>query len=315
MGKERDIKNQKDLNKEIQNQISLEQEIIQLLSKRAGSDADILSDQRDIANVIRDQTNQLKFQNAEKRDLRSLTNQITKIAKEGYAISVDELGLTKTNNDLAKKQAQLNKNLILLDQQRNDLAKSENNINKDLVETINEQIDAAKNLRDNLGEIAEKSTKISNDFGVKTFGALSDITKKIPGLSRLSGPFEEAAEAARSTATSNLLGPKGAKNVSTLGAGFKALGSVIKKASIPAAIILGVINAFKGLVKIDKDVTSIAKQMNVTKDEAGEIRKRMFQVSNQASTFANIQKGNSIIQKDIVKGQTEFNNLLGTSID
>jgi len=301
----KDIQNQKDFNKEVQNQISLEKELLNLLSKRAGIDADILSDQQDIANVIRDQTAQLKFQNEEKRNLRSLSNQITKISKEAYSISVDELGLAKTNNDLAKKQAQLTNNILLLDAQKKDLAKDQNDLNNDLVQTINEQIEAAQKLEKNLNKIAQQSNEIADDFGVKTFGGISDIVKKIPGLSKFSGPFEDAAEAARSTATSNLLA---SKKASSLAAGFKSLGSSLTKALGPAAVLAAVVSKLVEAFKIiDGRAGDTAKNLGISYQEAQELNAEMTQVAVSSNNLL-------ISSKDMIEAQMQLNNAFGTSV-
>ena len=73
---------------------------------------------------------------------------------------------------------------------------------------------ALKEFKDNLatqGEfektmarIRETTKKIKGDIGVKTFGFMDDLIKKVPGLSALSGPFKEASEASQKMAKSNL---------------------------------------------------------------------------------------------------------------
>ena len=46
-----------------------------------------------------------------------------------------------------------------------------------------------------MARIRETTKKIKGDIGVKTFGFMDDLIKKIPGLSALSDPFKEASEA------------------------------------------------------------------------------------------------------------------------
>ena len=55
-----------------------------------------------------------------------------------------------------------------------------------------------------MARIRETTKKIKGDVGVKTFGFMDDLTKKIPGLSALSDPFKEASEATQQTTKSNL---------------------------------------------------------------------------------------------------------------
>ena len=55
MSSKEKLENQKNLNKEKNIEISLEDQLIQILVKRKGINADILSDQQDINDVIKDQ--------------------------------------------------------------------------------------------------------------------------------------------------------------------------------------------------------------------------------------------------------------------
>ena len=200
---QKDIKNQQQQNKELKTTVSFEQEIINLLKDRRGISKDNLSDQQDISNVIRSQTAELKFQNEEKRLLRSLTKDINKIATDSYSISKDEMGTTKTNLSLTAQQVKLDKTLVVLEQQRVKFAEQGGRLNSDIAGSIKEQQEEAKKLKTQLGKVAKDSETIGSSLGKKGFSGLADISKAIPGLRKFSDPFEEAAEAARKQAQSN----------------------------------------------------------------------------------------------------------------
>ena len=104
MATEEELNNQRDLNSEITQTKSLEEQIIDLLSKRRGINSDVLSDQQDISNVLQDQVKQQQFLVSEKKLARDISNQVTKIAQASYSITKDELGLSKTNNSILKQQ-------------------------------------------------------------------------------------------------------------------------------------------------------------------------------------------------------------------
>ena len=199
-----DIKNQQDLNQSKEEEISLESQIIDLLRTRRGIDSEIVSDQQDIANVIKDQTKQMTFQAEQRRLINSLSSKLTQISVDTYSITKDQLGLTKTNNDLLKKQETIDKSIIQLERERKELLKQGGQENFDLADAIGMQVKEAQNLKGKLEGITKTSKTISDNFGVKSFSGLSEITSKIPGLSKFSGPFKEASEAARSQAQSNL---------------------------------------------------------------------------------------------------------------
>jgi hypothetical protein len=305
MSSKKKLDDQKNLNKEIQKEISLEDQLIQILAKRKGIESDILSDQQDINNVIQDQVKQMKFQASEKKTIRDLTNQITKLSQEAFSISSEELGLTETNVKIKGIQEQLNKKIFLLVQQQNKLAKDGGPLNQAIADSIAMQVAEAQQLKNNLEGVAENSEEISSSLGVKSFGALADVFKAIPGLKKFSGPFEAAAEGARGMAANiqeaalsggkgltkekikqmglekklgNLSGAAAANKMKGMSsmqkgsmimkAGFKALGPIISKALGPAAIIMELVKAFKAL---DAGSGEMAKNFGISAKEGDSI--------------------------------------------
>jgi hypothetical protein len=182
------------------NQNSLEQDLIDLLNRRRGIEEASLDDARDLANILQSQTKELKFQITERNQLRSIGRDIVKISTEAYTIQDKELGTTKSLTDLAKQRQALEKNILLLSSLKNKNYSSDAKINQDIKNSIQEQIEVAIKLKQEIEGIEKLSESIYNNFGVKTFGALSDIAKAIPGLNRFSEPFNAAAEASRKAA-------------------------------------------------------------------------------------------------------------------
>tara|TARA_R110002153_G_scaffold2026_2_gene9908 strand:+ start:808 stop:3867 length:3060 start_codon:yes stop_codon:yes gene_type:complete len=217
MATEEDLKNQKDLNnekrqtadidKDINSEqaasISLEEELLNVLRKRRGISSTILSDQQDIANVINDQVKQMKFQNSEATLAKKLSKSVSQISEKAYAITSDQLGLDKTLVDLQKDKESLEKSIISLNQQANKLNAEGGKLNNDIATSLRMQAVQAAKASQEIEKIAASSKEISNTFGVKAFGGLAEISKAIPGLSKFSGPFEEAAEASRLAAVHN----------------------------------------------------------------------------------------------------------------
>ena len=198
------IKNQKELNSEVEKNLSFEEEILFILNKRRGIEGETLKDQQDINNVLADQTKQLKFQIAEKRKITSLSNKISKIATSAYTISRDEVGTSKTKNKLLKDQLDLDKTIQSLTFEKQKQLKEGKEINIDVANSIEMQVKEAVKLKDAISEIQEESSKVSKSFGSKSFGGLSKVVGSIPGLKGLSAPFEEAAEAARAQGAENM---------------------------------------------------------------------------------------------------------------
>ncbi len=341
MSSKKKLDDQKNLNKEIEKEISLEDQLIQILAKRKGIDSEVLSDQQDINNVIQDQVKQMKFQASEKKTIRDLTNQITKLSQEAFAVSKNELGLTSTNVKIKGIQEQLDKKIFLLNQQQNKLLKDGGELNKDIADSIAQQVTEAKNLKNNLAGVGENSKKISSGFSVKAFAGVADVFKSIPGLKKFSGPFEAAADASRgmaaniqeaatsgghgltrekikqmglekklgklsgTAAANKMKGMSGfSKGLMSANAGFKAMGPMIKKALGPIGLLLELVDAFKMLDKASGDV---AKNFGVSVKEG-----RSLVVESNAAARAS---GDLLVSTgDVVAAQISLNKLMGTAV-
>ena len=118
MADQKDIQNQKDLNNEMSQTKTLEEQIIDLLAERRGINSDVLTDQQNLNNVLADQVKNMSFEIVQRKQIKDLSASITKIANDAYSVSKDQLGLTETNVKIAKQQQTLTKNILLLSQQR-----------------------------------------------------------------------------------------------------------------------------------------------------------------------------------------------------
>ena len=311
-----------------QERLSLEQELLDLLKKRQGIEKDTLEDSRDFANVLQSQTKEIKEQIIQRNKIRSLSREVVKQAEELYSITQDELGTTKNINDLARKRQELQKTQIQLSSFLNQKHSDNNQINADINSSIKDQILNTQKLLNEVKDLENTSNKVANNFGVKTFGALSDITKKIPGLSRFSEPFNDAAEAARKASQQNVgiekfkqlrkegVGVKealdkagvSAKQVrlgstSPFLAGVKSIGPAITKAFAPAAIIFELVQAF---IKLDNLAGDTAKSMGISYSQA-------TQLNTEFNGMANRSNNIFVTTKGINESFNQINQALGTN--
>lgn len=208
MAKKEDVQNQKDLNEELRNEISLEEQILSLLADRRGIDSEIISDQQNLNNVLIDQVKNMNFEVVQRKQIRDLSASVTKIANEAYSIGKDQLGLTETNVSIAKQQEALTKNIFLLEQQRkqliaaiNDGTATDAELNADIAQSISDQVKEAKNLKNQLAKVAKNSEEISDNLGVSAFGGLDEVLGKL-GMGKIGKQLgvEQAAESARGMA-------------------------------------------------------------------------------------------------------------------
>ena len=348
MASKEDIQNQKDLNNEVSQTKTLEEQIIDLLAQRRGINSDVLSDQQDISNVLQDQIKQQKFLNSERQLARNLSNQVTKIAQESYSITKDELGLSKTNNTIIKQQEALEKNIILAKQQQEKFAKmslegtiENKKLNAEIARTYGEQAKQAQEISRQIAQTAESSKAISKTSGVKTFGFMGDVADKL-GASKIAEPIKEAAEAARAHGAEqiemNASINKGIGDYKQFRAEGMNMNDALKKAGVSAKQVkvgklplkaTGTLTAgFKALGPILKkslgplQLVIEAVQAFIAIDKAsGETAKAMGISAKEARTMnaemadAAAMSGDLLVSsQDVVKANMQLNKLMGTSV-
>jgi hypothetical protein len=313
------------------NQNSLEQDLIDLLNRRRGIEEASLDDARDLANILQSQTKELKFQIIERNQLRSIGRDIVKISTEAYTIQDKELGTTKSLTDLAKQRQALEKNILLLSSLKNKNYSSDVQINQDIKNSIQEQIEVAIKLKQEIEGIEKLSESIYNNFGVKTFGALSDIAKAIPGLKRFSEPFNAAAEASRKVAEQNIKNKQLSEAIATNGVGLtkekikqlgleKELGglagtaaaakarSLIKENQYQNSFLAGVkslgpaltkafgpmfilLEVFNAFKGIDKAIGDTAKQLGISYESSAKLSREFNSIANNSNNVFVTTKG------------------------
>jgi hypothetical protein len=289
MASQEELNRQNMINDALERRVSLERELVDILSRRVGIDSQNVIAQQDIGNTLVDQLKNLRGHAQEKRSIRNITAQLNNLSREAYSIGVETLGNEKDRNKVLKQISDTESNIRLLNLQRAEFARKaltateeERRLYEAITNSLEEQVQEATDLNKQLKETVALSEKISNNFGVKTFGALSDITKKIPGLSRFSEPFQQASEAARETATRmqriNAERIKAGRspmfseskiNLAGIQAGIKSLGPALTKALGPVALIA---ELFKGIMQADKETTELQKSMALSKTEAAGFR-------------------------------------------
>jgi hypothetical protein len=232
------------------------------------------------------------------------------VAKDIVKSRQTQLTIELSQRDIAQEIAQSEREIVGL--QGEELEKTQFKL--EALREINEQLEAEKEnqqaISTNLQEQAASAAKIENKVGVG--GKLLKGLKKIPVLGDILD-VGGAEEAMRSAAAG------GASGFKTMGAGVKALGPSLKAAMGPLALISLAVEAIQMLIgamlDADQQVTDIAHNFNIIKEDAADTRDRFFELSDEAGKFGKIQSGNLLLQKDLVKYNMEFNEAMGTSID
>jgi hypothetical protein len=190
-----------------------------------------------------------------------------------------------------------------------------------------------------LQQVVRNSEIVDKNFGFKSFDVLGDAFSKIPGLSKISGPFKDASGAAKSMAEGiesaassggkgltkekikqlglekqlgNLSGTAAAnklkgmsgmkKGMLAFNAGFKALGPIISKALGPVGLIIEAVKAF---MQMDKAAGETAKSMGISYNEAQKLNAEMSDAAAMSGDLL-------ISTQDVVKANAQLNEIMGT---
>jgi hypothetical protein len=240
-------------------------------------------------------------QTAEK--LKNDQQGITRLSKTELETLQKQNRQALSNLDIANQalQNQIDNNELIGD----ELLKAEA-----LVGERKEEATAIKDLIKLTDDRLKKEQEIEKTLGIAP--KLLDGLKKIPIIGDvldIKGAKTAMIEAAEG----------GASGFQAMGAGVKALGPSLKAALGPLALISLAVEAVQMLIgamfEADKQVTDIAHNFGVTKDSAKGVRKEFFKLSEQASKFADIQKGNLILETEQLEAAFKMNEILGTQVD
>ena len=195
-----------------------------------------------------------------------------------------------------KSEAQFLKDLSKLEQDR---ARAQSKISfleeklvtarKSEIPFIEKSLAILKNVDDTLEQQLEHANKLKNTFEeiskeVKVFDDLSDFFNEIPGVSKVFGEFQKAADSARAAA---------AEGGNSFAAGAKQLGGALTKGLAAFAITTVV----KGLTSADERAVSLSRNLNKSADESFRLVKGFNAAARgiQGLTGAEIEKGATVL--------------------
>jgi len=296
---------------------------LQIENDRLQTNKDDLATQQDISNIIKDQSQSLKFQKAEKSAILRSTNSIAKIQEQLSVLDRKELGSKKLSlklsNDIAKvnkdvRLLQITKNKILKDQQGLTIKQVE--VNYDLASSIDEQIEKALNLKSTLEETSITTDKLSSNFGSKTFGFLDDLSSKIPGLSSISKPLETAADASRNMASgiesAAMSGGKGLtkERIKQLGL-EKELENLSGAAA--ASKLKGMSSMRKGMLSLTSGFKALGPTLATTFGPIALIAKLVSVIKDSDKATSEMAKSMNMSYSDALQMRSELTNAAASS--
>lgn len=240
----------------------------------------------------------------------NITKDIAKLQKE----AIDSVNAVKKLEE--KKNTELAR-AVALEAKRNKLysdAKLETGRTRELLisqaENLANAADQAKFLAEAIKEVQEDAAKL--DKSASFFGDLSRVVGDIPGLRKLSGPFDAAATASKEMALQNA---KGGKQMSTLVAGANAFGKSLLSAArkfLPLLAIDLAIKGFKFIIDLfvgaNKQAVELARSMGQSVDQADVLRGQFAQIRRNTG-----ETRNNTVQ--LVKAQQALNEEYGAAFN
>ena len=169
--------------------------------------------------------------------------------------------------------------------------------NKLVVQAIEDQIEGLKETRKILNQTQTASQNIADNLGVKVTGAISDIVSAIPGLSRFSGPFKNAAETARVVAA------KTGSSMQALAAGGASLAKAAT-AALPLLILNTLVKTFSFL---DTKSGEVAKNLGISNTEA-------LQLAEELATAEEFSGKLFLNSENLLDAQVQLSQTLGTNV-
>lgn len=279
---------------------------------RLGISGQLLESIREANNVTLENVRNLSLQRQEKQDIRDISRSINKIAKDSFSLTAKDLGSTKNLAKIQKDQVNLQAKIALSKNIIKTLSESNSEAEFEAAVALEAQVIEAEKLSAELKIIEETAERVANNFGVKTFSALEDITQAIPGLRILAGPFKEAAQAAREIAIETdsstkafAAGAKVLTNQLLIGGALKVLDSLLsinksqtdfRRLTGESAKEVGLLN--DGLltsIDLIKTQVALTEQFglnasaafsNETLQEVGELTKAVGLTAEEAGNFA-----------------------------
>jgi hypothetical protein len=219
------------------------------------------------------------------------------------------------NRDLAKFQqnyARIAARISVLEEKRLTASKEEqvyiDKALKNLIataETMDKAADHADTLSDKFKDINSQT---------KVFDSLANFFKDIPVVSKILGDFQKAADKSRESAV------KG-------GDAFKAGAKELGKLAVKGLGALGVSFMVKGIKDIDEKITSLSRNLNISRGEADKLAKSFNSVardikgitgkdlSTATQAFAKTLGTTAVISKDAAEEFATQTKFLGLSVE
>ena len=274
-------------------ELEKQEEINRILNERKGINADLANDINDLSNLLLSQVKNLEFAKIEQSQIRSITRDISKTAAQNYSITLRELGTKRLTKKLSEDEERLLKKLGELQKLKSVELTNDPKLQKEITDNLTAQIAKTEKLIAETRTLKDESQKIEENFGVDAFQGISGLLGKIPGLSKYSNEFAQAANEARIAAAA------GKNSVEAFGIGLRAAA----KSVLPLLILTTLATS---LIQADKSSGQLAENLGLSYNEALDLTVALNDsVMATNNVFLNT--------KNLVEAQLQLSQVLGTN--
>ena len=166
-----------------------------MAKKKLIDDSDVRIAQ-DYTDLLKSQTKELSFQKTLSSDIRNASKGLYSLTQDLLTLDQESLGTKKETEEILKKIAKSEDLIKKIETSRRIISKDNTALSGEMARNIAAQVKQSKEFLSTLKSEAEVSSKVSENFSVKAFSGLAEISNKYLGKN-FSGAFEKGADAAR----------------------------------------------------------------------------------------------------------------------
>ena len=269
-------------------------EELKKLNQEAASTVTILQDLLRAASANAQEA--AKFTKDSVEGYKETTKGTLDLAKELQGIGINELKNKKSQEAFEKKiskalqdRNRLQAKIVNLEEKYLNSKGEERKLIKEALQILQATEETIEESVSQAGKLQKKFEDINKD--TRFFDNLADLVQDIPVIGKVFKEFQAASDAAREASVDG-------KNA--LLAGSKQLVGALGK--ITTAFTVGAIS--KGLADFDERTTSVARNLNTSREQAGQLVKNANQAARSIA---------GITGKDITAAQEAFAGALGTT--
>jgi hypothetical protein len=269
-------------------------EELKKLNQEAASTVTILQDLLKAASTNAKEAT--KFTRESVEGYKETTKGAVDLAKELQGVSVNELKNKKSQEAFEKKiskalqdRNRIQAKIVNLEEKYLNSKGEERKLIKEALQILQATEETIEESVDQAGKLQKRFEKINSD--TRFFDNLSELVQDLPVIGKVFKEFQAAADAAREAS---------AEGKNSLLAGSKQLLGALGK--ITTAFTTGAI--VKGLTDFDERTTSVARNLNTSRQQAEQLVKSANQAARSIA---------GVTGKDITAAQEAFANSLGTT--